>query len=147
MNGSDTANELTEDQIDQLEGTLRALKAKLTEALATSTDSARTVELDQPIGRLSRMDAIQQQKMARANRRSHELRLGLIAAALAAIERGEYGLCRVCEEPIGMARLKAKPETPLCLGCQRRAFREFEPVSGAVAPGDVTCAWSGDSQS
>ena len=123
MDDTQTARELTEQDIGRIAAALQRIRAELVESLEASTDSARTVELDQPIGRLSRMDAIQQQKMARANRRSQELRLGLVAAALAAIERGEYGLCRACEEPIAVARLMAKPETPLCLACQRRAER------------------------
>jgi DnaK suppressor protein len=39
--------------------------------------------------------------------------------ALSTFDRGEYGLCRKCEEPIGYRRLSAKPEAPFCLECQR----------------------------
>lgn len=114
---------LTDEQMRGLADDLRVLKSELAELLAISGDSCQTVELDQPIGRLSRMDAIQQQKMAKANRRNHERRLRQVTTALAVIERGDYGLCRRCEEPIGHARLKVSPETPLCLDCQRRAER------------------------
>lgn len=37
--------------------------------------------------------------------------------ALAAIENGTYGLCTACGEPIAALRLKAVPETRLCLLC------------------------------
>ena len=47
------------------------------------------------------MDAIQQQKMAEASRRQQTLRLGQVKVALAAVESGDYGTCRSCEEPIG----------------------------------------------
>jgi DnaK suppressor protein len=81
------------------------------------------VDLDEPIGRLSRMDAMQQQKMAQASRRATRMRLDQVGAALANLAAGEYGLCRVCEEPIGYKRLKARPETPRCLECQRKSER------------------------
>ncbi|HWN67279.1 MAG TPA: TraR/DksA C4-type zinc finger protein [Haliangium sp.] len=47
-----------------------------------------------------------------------ELRaLQAIDAALARIESGEYGICRGCEEPIDGDRLRAIPETALCVAC------------------------------
>jgi DnaK suppressor protein len=104
-------DELTPDQIDELKGTLQKVQA-------VTREGARPVDLQEPIGRLTRIDAIQQQKMTAANRRSSEIRLQQVNQALAAIERGEYGICRKCEEPIGHRRLTARPEAPYCLDCQ-----------------------------
>lgn len=117
------AEELSEREVQQLVSDLRALEIELTTMLERSKEGAKPVELDQPIGRLSRMDAIQQQKMLAANRRSTELRMRKVRASLAAAERGEYGMCLECEEPIGYRRLRAKPESRLCLGCQRASER------------------------
>lgn len=117
------ADELTEQQVQQMVSELRALQVDLTTMLERSKEGSRPVQLDQPIGRLSRMDAIQQQKMLAANRRSTEVRLRQVKAALAAAERGEYGECVECEEPIGYRRLCARPESRLCLDCQRAAER------------------------
>ena len=41
--------------------------------------------------------------------------------ALARIDRGEYGLCVECEEPIGAARLEALPWAARCVSCQAAA--------------------------
>ncbi len=79
---------------------------------------ARPVSLDEPIGRLSRMDAMQQQSMVQANRRTAQTRLIRIEAALRRHAKKEYGLCMECEEGVGYARLKAQPEAPFCIGCQ-----------------------------
>jgi DnaK suppressor protein len=65
------------------------------------------------------MEAMQQQAMTAANRRASEQRLSMTHLALNRLERGEYGECQSCEEPIGFRRLDARPETPLCLVCQR----------------------------
>lgn len=111
-------DELTDAELEELGNRLRALVDELTLALESSREGAQVVSLDQPIGRLSRMDAIQQQKMAEASRRQQELRLGQVRVALAALEEGEYGFCRACQEPIGVRRLSACPETPFCLRCQ-----------------------------
>ena len=85
---------------------------------ATSPD-AHTVELDQSrVGRLSRMDAMQQQSVALSTRQHSQLTLKKIEAALNAFVTGDYGYCRRCDEAIGFGRLQAKPESTLCLTCQ-----------------------------
>lgn len=112
--------ELTEKQLVKLEEKLRALKHELEYLLGTSRDSSRPVGLDQPIGRLSRVDALQQQAMAQANREGHEKRLKQVNGALLAIRSGTYGECRRCEEPIEIARLQVRPESLFCLACQQQ---------------------------
>ena len=93
------------------------MQTQLRKSLASVTEQAAVVELDQgAVGRLSRMDAIQQQQMADAQKRRNELRLQQIAVALADFE-DEYGWCKKCGEPIGFARLKARPESPCCVTC------------------------------
>lgn len=109
---------LSQAQLVELQLCLVALQQELQTLLSTSSASSRPVELDQPIGRLSRMDALQQQHMAKANRLGHEQRLLQVENALKMIARDDYGDCRSCEEPIGYARLKARPEAPFCLNCQ-----------------------------
>ena len=86
--------------------------------LELSKDGAKPVELSEPIGRLTRMDAIQQQMMTKASRETYQRKLRQVKVALEAMERDDYGYCRSCEEPIAFARLKARPETPFCLSCQ-----------------------------
>ena len=95
------------------------LKAELEVALADAERTSATVVLDQnSVGRLSRMDAMQQQNMALANKRSLSVRLAKIHKALAALESGDYGYCETCGEEIGVARLTHYPESNLCLSCQ-----------------------------
>ena len=89
-------------------------------AATVDAGAAKPVTLDQQaVGRVSRGDALQAQAMAQAAQRKKRTRLEQTEAALLAIKRGGYGLCRRCEEPIGMARLEATPEAPFCLSCQR----------------------------
>ena len=117
-------DDLTREQAAELKGKLVAVRDELRELLAATREGTRPVDLDEPIGRLTRMDAIQQQSMFIANRRSHEIRLQQVNQALTAIEREEYGLCRRREEPIGYKRLKARPESAYCLDCQDEIDRK-----------------------
>ena len=111
--------ELTPAQYEELRADLVALRRSLEEAVEAGESASGTVALDQSaVGRLSRMDAMQVQEMAKAAVRNHKRRLVQVANALRLAEDDEYGLCRACEDPIGYPRLKARPETPLCLRCQ-----------------------------
>lgn len=44
-----------------------------------------------------------------------------IEAALAKIKSGNYGICDMCEEPIGVQRLKVKPHAKYCIDCREIA--------------------------
>ena len=51
--------------------------------------------------------------------RSRESRLiNKVRLALDRIDSGVYGLCEVCEEPISVERLKARPVTTKCILCK-----------------------------
>jgi DnaK suppressor protein len=110
--------ELTDEQHVELREDLLALRRRLEQVLAATKEHAQPVDLELPIGRVSRIDAIQQQSMAQASRRNTETRLQQVKVALTAFAEKEYGYCRDCGEPIGYRRLKAKPETPFCVNCQ-----------------------------
>lgn len=116
--GSPEEDELTDAQQEQLRAALLQLQAELTELVGALTEASEVVDLDQPIGRLSRMDAIQQQHMSAANKKATELRLKQIQQALNVMDAGDYGYCRKCDEPVGWRRLKARPEAAFCVRCQ-----------------------------
>jgi DnaK suppressor protein len=97
-------------------------RASLGQHSETARDAARTVELDQTrTGRLSRMDALQGQAMARATEQRRQLELRRIEAALARLDSGEFGECMECGNMIPPGRLKMDPAATLCLTCAERA--------------------------
>lgn len=112
---SGSIEDLTEAQRQQLQEELENQRVELEAMLVATRERVRPVDLEQPIGRLSRLDAMQQQKMAQASRSSLEIRLQQVQAAL---RNEEYGICKECEDPIGYPRLRARPETPFCRSCQ-----------------------------
>ena len=101
---------------------LIALRQELESLSATGEESSQTVELDQSrVGRLSRMDAMQAQAMAKESSRRREGMLRGIADALDRLERDEYGLCQSCDEPISQGRLDFDPTARLCIHCAEKA--------------------------
>jgi DnaK suppressor protein len=101
---------------------LRTRRAELVRLTAAHEEESDPVEVDQSsVGRLTRMDALQSQAMAAEVERRRELELTRIATALERLERGEYGYCVNCGEPIAQRRLELDPATPLCLSCAERS--------------------------
>lgn len=86
--------------------------------LASNADARDTVELQQDsVGRLSRMDAMQQQAMAQASERRKAAEGARIKAALARIDEDEWGYCVACGNDIAEARLNHDPSIPTCINC------------------------------
>lgn len=97
---------------------LLAKKAEIEAALSQASDGAKPVELDQTTqGRVSRIDAIQQQEMIKAAQRRRELEIAKINAAIKRLEEDEYGYCLKCGEEISYKRLALDPATPHCISC------------------------------
>jgi DnaK suppressor protein len=72
----------------------------------------------------------EQSRSHRLHIRSRESRLiAKIEKCLRAIDEGTYGICEDCEEPIGLARLKARPVTSLCIACKTKQ-EALERITG-----------------
>lgn len=85
---------------------------------AGTADDRAPVELDQTsVGRLSRMDAMQQQAMAAAQSRRRVARLVAIRRALRRIDEDEYGWCENCGQEIPVGRLELDPTVTRCVDC------------------------------
>ena len=94
---------------------------ELQELSAGSADARETVTLDQQsVGRLSRMDALQQQAMAQATERQRAAELVKIEQALERIDEDEYGYCIECGEDIPAKRLEIDPAASHCIRCAGR---------------------------
>lgn len=82
------------------------------------------IQLDQAcVGRLSRLDAMQQQAMAQATARRAELEKQRIQTALNRLLSGDYGYCVKCEEEISEGRLRIDSATLVCITCARMMER------------------------
>lgn len=85
-----------------------------------AADSLETVSPDKAIGRLSRLDSMQMQEVAKEAARQRGMRIHRLREALRKMDHGEYGLCSACGGWIEIERLKAQPEILKCSGCMEK---------------------------
>ena len=109
---------LTEQQLAQLRDELERQLAKLEKSMSVTDEALKTVELDQSaVGRLSRMDSLQSQGMAKGLRERELVGLALIQEALRRLDGGTYGVCTECGGEVAFERLFVFPESATCVPC------------------------------
>ena len=104
---------------------LTTMYADIEKLSADRDASSEVVELDQTrTGRVSRMDAMQQQAMAVANRERAVGEKQRIMAELERIADGQFGECKDCGQVIASARLNANPTVDSCITCAEKREQE-----------------------
>ena len=114
--------ERTDLDVEALRARLLAHREEvLADEASTEGDRATVDAGDTAMGRLSRMDALQQQAMAKETDRRRQVEIKRINAALQRMEAGDYGQCVHCGEDIAPRRLDFDPAVPLCINCASEA--------------------------
>ena len=114
----DSANSLTAGQLGELREELDRQLEKLKRSMRVTDEALRPIELDQTaVGRLSRIDSLQNQGLAKNLHEREQVKLALLLEALKRMEAGAYGVCTRCGGQIPFERLFVFPETPECGGC------------------------------
>ena len=109
---------MNEEDLARYRSRLHEMLAALDSEDALGQNGQKIVELDQQsVGRLSRMDALQNQAMAQAQANRRNAQRQRITAALARMETGEFGYCTDCGDDLRRARLDADPTVPRCMSC------------------------------
>lgn len=85
-----------------------------------AAENRGTVILDQQsVGRLSRMDALQQQAMAKATHSRRAQERAKLKSALKRLSSDEFGYCDDCGEDIDPRRLALNPALTRCMTCMQ----------------------------
>jgi len=109
---------LSSAQLDELRVELERQLARLEKSMKVTDEAIRPVELDQTaVGRLSRMDSLQNQSLSKGLRDRELVRHSQIREALRRLASGTYGSCEGCGAPIPFERLFVFPEAPECAAC------------------------------
>lgn len=83
------------------------------------TELTRPVSPDVAIGRVSRMDAINNKSVVEASLRQAREKLDKLNYVLSRVDHPDFGLCKRCGNPIPPGRIIIRPESVYCVNCAR----------------------------
>lgn len=85
--------------------------------IASMEDMTQPVSPDDAIGRVSRMDAINNKSVMEASLRNARQKLNGLEFALKNLNSETFGICHKCHKPIQEARVMLMPESLYCVAC------------------------------
>lgn len=92
---------------------------KTQEKIRQLEDMTKPISPENSIGRVSRMDAINNKSVAEAALRTARKRLSSLLIAHTKVDAPGFGICTHCQQPIPMPRLLFMPESTYCVKCAR----------------------------
>ena len=102
------------------------IKTKLADEIReTKKKISKYLELSKPIapensiGRISRMDAINNKSVLEAALREAQSKLIQLKDINNKISSSDFGLCKTCKKNIPFGRLMIRPESQLCVNCAK----------------------------
>jgi len=111
---------MTKEDKKELKLKITALIQQLESELVEMEDSIKPISPENSIGRISRMDAINNKSVVEAAYRSKKKKLSQLKIALSNIENEDFGVCSDCKNIIQAARLIYMPESTKCIRCASR---------------------------
>jgi DnaK suppressor protein len=111
---------MTPDQQIPFRAVIDERLKSLAQELAELEQSTEAISPDVSIGRLSRLDSMQHQQIALANKRRLEDERSRLLEAQRRIDAGTYGRCLLCGGDIAIERLEIQPDAVTCVPCTRK---------------------------
>ncbi len=93
--------------------------SKTEKSIEEYKDIVKPIAPDVAIGRISRMDAINNKSVVEASLRQAEQKLANLNKVLSQLGSKDFGMCMRCKEPIPIGRILIRPESLYCVNCAR----------------------------
>jgi len=91
--------------------------SKTERSITEFQETTKPVAPDVAIGRVSRMDAINNKSVAEAGLRLAESKLNNLQRVLSQLGSKDFGLCLKCNQAIPLGRILIRPQSLLCVRC------------------------------
>lgn len=91
--------------------------SKTEKAILDYTELTKPIAPDVSIGRVSRMDAINNKSVNEASLRQAEIKLVNLKRVLDRFGTEDFGICLKCKQPIPVGRILIRPQSLLCVNC------------------------------
>lgn len=113
---------MTPDEKQKIREELEKKILRTKETLEGLEEQTKPIAPDNALGRLTRMDAIQNKGVKEENLRSAKESLVNLEESLKKLNEKEFGVCIRCKKAIPLARLMAIPETRNCVQCSGKIW-------------------------
>lgn len=101
----------------QVKETILTEISKTEKAIADYKELTKPISPNNAIGRVSRMDAINNRSVNEVSLRQAETKLTNLNRALEKVDDDDFGVCLKCQNPIPVGRILIRPESFLCVNC------------------------------
>jgi len=102
---------------DEIKDLIEKEIAKTEAQIIDYKEMTKPLAPDDAIGRVSRMDAINNRSVIESALRKSEEKLSKLNYVLTQMGSPEFGLCRKCHGVIPIGRIMIKPESQFCVRC------------------------------
>jgi len=103
--------------IEDIRNKIAAEITKTESSIAEYEELTKPVSPDDSIGRVTRMDAIQNKSIVEAALRESRDKLNKLRYALSHVGTPDFGKCAKCGQQIPIGRIMIRPESPYCVHC------------------------------
>ncbi|MBO6518189.1 MAG: TraR/DksA C4-type zinc finger protein [Bacteroidia bacterium] len=108
---------LSPEEREQIRARIEKSISKTEKLIAEYTELTKPISPENAIGRISRMDAINNKSVNEAALRNAKNKLQRIKRSLNELDSEAFGLCRQCGERIEFKKLLVMPESVRCVSC------------------------------
>lgn len=108
---------MDESRKDELRNKIEEELKGLKSSVASLEEQVKPVSPDASLGRLTRLDNMNNQAVARDSLSKAKVRILKLERALKRMDDPDFGYCEECGEEIPLRRLMLLPESTLCVGC------------------------------
>jgi len=110
---------MTEQEKQDIKARVLTEIEKTNKSIADYKELTKPISPENAIGRISRMDAINNKSVAEAALRQAEGKVKNLHMVLESIDDKDFGLCLKCKKPIPVGRILLMPQSRLCVNCAR----------------------------
>lgn len=108
---------MTTDQISTIKRNIEEEIEKTVLSISNYTELTKPIAPENAIGRISRMDAINNKSINEEALKKAKHKLVNLKVALLNINDPDFGVCHKCNHPIPIGRILLMPQSRFCVHC------------------------------
>lgn len=110
---------MTKKELKNIESLIKEEIEKTIQSIENYKNLTKPIAPENAIGRVSRMDAINNKSVNEAALKQAELKLKNLKITLTNLNEPEFGICAKCANTIPVGRIMLMPHSRFCVNCAR----------------------------